>query len=74
MTVLAIIGWLAIVAGWLWVSAFWAFCAWDGLGRYNIGGVPNSGARKFRIVLGAVVLAEAWWFIASIAPFHFTVS
>lgn len=66
--VLAIIGWLALVAlfGYLTIGA--AVAAWGSAaltGRW-----PNPAL----MILVAAVLAAGWWGIAAVAPFHVSIS
>lgn len=68
----AVLGWLVVVFACAVVSVGWCINAFDGLGRYNIGGVPNSGFRKLRIGLAALFVLVAWCVVVAIAPFHLT--
>ena len=57
---MAIIGFITCVIVLLFASLTWGMLAWDSLGRYNIGGAPNSLGRKCATFLWLVLLAAAW--------------
>jgi len=66
---MALFGWIVVAALSLLATVAYGFVAVMGLGRYNIGGAPNSLAKKAVIVAvgGALVL---WWrMVAGWAPF-----
>lgn len=66
---LELIGWVTITVFALWVSVLWLLTAWNGLGRYNIGGVPNSIKDKLIVIVLAVAPAGMWWVVSTAAPF-----
>lgn len=68
-TTMAIIGWLTLCVILALGTAAWAGLAFNGLGRYNIGGVPNSPVAKVGILLLGGVVVYAWYSLFLAAPF-----
>ena len=66
---MAIIGWIVCVILSFGVSIFWGGVAWDALGKYNIGGVPNSLSLKVFVILAASIPILAWMATLRYAPF-----
>lgn len=66
---MAIIGWLALVALMGSMSCGWLVLAFNGLGKYNIGGVPNRRTTKVLLLTLGAFLAYAWYVLGSNAPF-----
>ena len=65
----AIIGWLVVAAFLVQLSAGWGIMAMNGLGKYNIGGVPNKTSHKVFIWVAFVVLLYFWNLLILAAPF-----
>lgn len=70
---MAIIGFAALCLVMLWLSLFWLIMAWNGLGQYNIGGVPNSTLQKIGILLVGAGVTYLWSLLFASAPFTVTV-
>ena len=66
---LAIIGWLTMVIVLLNISAGVSVLLFNNMGRYNIGGVPNSVATKVLTFIAAMIVAALWIFLFKVAPF-----
>ena len=66
---MAIFGWICLMVISLWPTFFMVVVSWDGLGTYNIGGVPNPLSTKLLIVVGWILLVGWWYFVVSLAPF-----
>lgn len=70
---MAIVGWITLCLVLAAVTGAWAVLALNGLGRYNIGGVPNAPIKKLALLLGAVGLGYAWYHLWLNAPFTVSV-
>lgn len=66
---LMLIGWLAMAAGLAVMSLVVVMMAFNNLGMYNIGGVPNSWKTKVITILGIILLGFVWGRLLSVAPF-----
>lgn len=66
---LEVIGWMVLVTFGLSCTGAWGMFAFNCLGQYNIGGVPNKIGAKIGVFVGLAVLALGWYWIAHIAPF-----
>lgn len=67
-----IIGWLALAALLCSASSGWAALALNGLGKYNIGGVPNKLPTKLVLLVAGALLGYAWYALLSNSPFTVT--
>jgi hypothetical protein len=64
-----ILGFIATCAALLWATFAWLIMAWDTLGKYNIGGVPNSlGGKVFTLIL-LLALCFLWKMTFESSPF-----
>ncbi len=72
MTALAIIGWFALGIGLCWLSAVTIAIAFNSLGTYNIGGVPNSIGEKIATILWIAFVVFLWYELLIHAPFKFS--
>ncbi len=68
----SMLGWivLAIVLG--KCSLGYCLVMLNGLGQYNIGGVPNSFKSKVLILIGLCVVLYLWYQLFLHAPFSFS--
>jgi hypothetical protein len=69
---MAVFGWLCLLAGLVMLSAGYYLAALNNLGTYNIGGVPNTTAKKVATIFGAVFLVALWVLLIESAPFTVT--
>lgn len=69
MIVLAMFGWFCLTLFLTSLSIAYGVVMLNTLGRYNIGGVPNSFATKAVVYFGFVVLLLIWGFVFYICPF-----
>lgn len=67
--IMEILGWLVIVIFTAWISLIYLLVAFNCLGKYNIGGVPNKFWPKPLIISALIPLAMAWGKVWSLAPF-----
>lgn len=70
----AIIGFLAAIVVMLYVSGVYLLIAANGLGTYNIGGVPNSAATRVGVVVVGLAVGWLWYQLFHHAPFTVTFS
>ena len=70
---MAIIGWILCLAIMGFVSLAYGLAFFNNMGTYNIGGVPNSGAKRFVTLLFGGVLVVLWISLFKAAPFTITV-
>lgn len=66
---MALIGWLVLVVIGICCSVFWFLCAFNCLGQYNIGGVPNKQKAKVLVMVALIALGYGWYWVAQQAPF-----
>lgn len=66
---MAILGWMVCVVVMLYVSAAYVLVFLNGMGKYNIGGVPNKAMNKVGIVIGGFVIGFLWMQVYLSAPF-----
>lgn len=66
---LEIIGWIALFCIMIVVSIGGFLAAFNNLGHYNIGGVPNSGLKQVLTWIGLAVVLFLWYSLFKIAPF-----
>lgn len=71
---MAFFGWLCMMTALGWVSLIYLVAFLNGMGKYNIGGVPNLISVKICIVLVGLFLVWVWSLLISIAPFTVTMS
>lgn len=71
---MAVIGWLCLLTAMGYASIIYILIAFNGLGEYNIGGVPNSLLLKIGIIISGGVVGWLWYALFSIAPFTVTIS
>ena len=57
---MATLGWLTLVVFSGFLSLVYAILAFNGLGAYTIGGVPNKTHKK-ALILGLGMLLVLWW-------------
>ena len=57
---MAIFGWFVLTGVMFVLSMGWCALAAFSLGPYNIGGVPNSRAKKAYVLLLGAILASGW--------------
>lgn len=69
---MAIIGFIVCTLFLLQMSAVAFLCFLDGIGRYNIGGVPNSWKTKVIVTLFVLLVGFGWYMLFSHAPFEVT--
>lgn len=67
-----IIGFIATVGFFTWLTLAWCLIAFNTLGRYNIGGVPNTVKDKVLTIVLLAVLALGWSAIFKNSPFQIT--
>ena len=67
--ILTLIGWLTLVLITCFCTLGYIIFAFNGIGKYNIGGVPNHWSKKIKIVLFGIGFYFIWDFIFFIAPF-----
>lgn len=65
-------GWLVLCLALCGATLGWGLAALNGLGTYNIGGVPNSPANKLLLLAVGGGLAGAWYWLVGSAPFTIT--
>lgn len=70
---MTIIGWLCMMIIVGYTTLIYGIVALNGLGKYNIGGVPNKWYAKIIIVCLGVCVGLLWKFLFSIAPFTVTI-
>jgi hypothetical protein len=70
----SVIGWLivAVILGKL--SLAYLLVMFNGLGQYNIGGVPNSTKKKLVIVAGMFLFFYLWYTLFQHSPFSVSIS
>ena len=66
---MAIFGWIVLVIITIGLSAFYGLVAMNGLGRYNVGGVPNRPKKKILIGFLGLILILWWVQVVYWAPF-----
>lgn len=71
---LEIIGFFALMALLCFITLASALTALNCLGKYNIGGVPNSIPTKIATLFLLVVIAFAWYILFKNAPFTLMVN
>lgn len=67
---MAIIGFLVLCVLLGKLTLFCGLCMFNNLGQYNIGGVTNSGMKKFWTVIFMLVVAFLWYKLFQHSPFH----
>lgn len=60
-----VMGFLACLAILIYGSFVWVVWAFNSLGRYNIGGVPNEPTEKALCLFAAAVLGTFWYKLLS---------
>jgi hypothetical protein len=69
--VLQYIGWITLVIGGVYLSAFAILACMNNLGAYNSGGVPNSGFKFIASILYVIFVGLYWvYIVGGNAPFH----
>jgi hypothetical protein len=71
---LAAFGWAILVIIMVLVSAVWIVYAWNDLGQYNIGGVPNTTWDKIGVWFIFILVCFGWKLIYDISPFTLTLT
>lgn len=71
-TFFAFIGWIACAIFLGIVSVSWPILAFNSLGKYNIGGVPNRASNRITTLLFGAIIGAFWFGLVSIAPFSIT--
>lgn len=69
---MAIIGFVALVFVMLYATAAYLLLASNTLGKYNIGGVPNSLLAKIGTSILGAILYGSWVLVFEHAPFTIT--
>lgn len=69
---MAVIGFIACVIVMLWLSATSVLVAANSLGRYTIGGVPNTWVDRAGALLLIAGLFCGWYLVLHFAPFTLT--
>ena len=69
---MALFGWMVCMVTMLWVTAASALVSFNMLGKYNIGGVPNTLKDKVIAIIFDVAVALAWYGVYLSAPFTLT--
>lgn len=69
MAIFSILGFLVlcVILGYVSVAYFLLFL--NGMGRYNIGGVPNSAMKKVALLIAGIVLCFLWVKLFQYSPF-----
>lgn len=71
---MAIIGWICMLTLIGYTTLLYIVVALNGLGKYNIGGVPNKWYAKIIIVGLGFCVGFLWKELFSVAPFTVTIS
>lgn len=71
---MAVIGWLALVVLLAGLTLGWALFALNGLGKFNIGGVPNKASQKLLLLILGALVGYAWYWLWISAPFKVTLT
>lgn len=58
----------------LMVTAVWGLFAFQAVGKWNIGGVPNTWKDRAIAVLMFAAVAFGWYTLFSISPFKITIT
>lgn len=69
---MAIIGFVALVFVLMYATAAYTLVAINNLGKYNIGGVPNSLLAKIGTLILGAILYGSWVLLLEHAPFTIT--
>jgi len=73
-TLFSVVGFIFLVILLGLLSFGWLLMAWDGLGRWNIGGAHNSWLRRLVILFWGSVLGSLWYFLFTHMPFTITLT
>ena len=57
-----------------WITGVYLLVAFNSLGRYSIGGEPNSWLRKIIVLACCVIPLFAWYAVVTVAPFSVTLT
>ncbi len=68
------IGFIAVTIMLIGLSGIWCFFALVGLGKYNLGGVPNSFAKQAFIWTAGALIGWGWYVWAHSFSFSFSLS
>lgn len=71
---MAIIGWICMLTLIGYTTLLYIVVALNGLGKYNIGGVPNSLMTKLIIIMAGIGIIMGWIAVIELAPFTVTIS
>ena len=75
MTVLfAVFGFLVCVAVVLAMTATWVVVAMNTLGKWNIGGVPNTWKDRTVTIAFLAFIVWEWYVLFSVSPFTITIT
>jgi len=66
---MSIIGFIACFVLLIYFSLAWALVAFNTLGKYNIGGVPNTYKDRFLTLFILCVVVVLWIFLFDSSPF-----
>jgi hypothetical protein len=70
---MALFGWVVTFLGVIFLSLVYGVLCTQTLGRYNIGGVPNSAQSKICTLALGVLLVFSWMKIFQYAPFSIVI-
>ncbi len=65
---MAVFGWWFMLAWLVMLSAGFYLVALNNLGTYNIGGVPNTMAKRVATIVGGAFVAVLWVLLIHTAP------
>lgn len=71
---MAIIGWICMLTLIGYTTLLYIVVALNGLGKYNIGGVPNSLMTKLIIIMAGIGIIMGWIAVIELAPFTVTLT
>jgi uncharacterized membrane protein len=69
-----IIGFIACVVILIYVTFVWFFCAPFTMGKWNMGGVPNTWTDRLMMLVFLAVIAMGWYMAFANAPFTIVVT
>ena len=67
---MAVVGFIFLVVILLWITLGYVILFINTMGKYNIGGVPNTRGSKILTLILGVVLMEAWQQLLLVSPFE----
>ncbi len=72
--ILQVIGWLALAFVLGSATLAWLLTAFNGLGTWNIGGVPNTASTRVTILCVGAAIGYLWYELFANSPFTITVT